>query len=46
VLVRELTSQRQAIWRAAQPKASGGDGRGWSYAHRKRRYLTLESRTA
>jgi lysozyme len=46
VLVRELTKQRKAIWRAAQPKSAGGDGRGWRYANRRRRYITLETRTA
>lgn len=46
VLTRELTKQRQAIWRAAQPQSSGGDGRGWRYANRRRRYLTLQARTA
>ena len=46
VLTRELTQQRKAIWRAAQPISRGGDGRGWRHANRQRRYLTLEARTA
>ena len=45
VLVRELTKQRQAIWRSAQPASAGGDGRGWRHANRRRRYVTLETRT-
>jgi lysozyme len=46
VLVRELSKQRRAIWRAAQPMSAGGDGHGWRYANRRRRYITLETRTA
>jgi hypothetical protein len=44
VLVRELTKARKRVWRAAQPKAQGGDGRGWTEL-RKRRYRSLLART-
>jgi lysozyme len=45
VLVRLLTLARKNIWRAAQPKTRGGDGRGWDYAHRRKRYNSLLART-
>jgi hypothetical protein len=40
-----MTAQRKRIWHAAQPKASGGDGRGWDYANRQERYRSLLVRT-
>lgn len=36
-----LVNQRKSIWRAAQPKSKGGDGRGWSYGNRTARYEQL-----
>ena len=45
VLRRVMTDQRKRIWRAAQPKSKGGDGRGWSHANRQRRYNSLLART-
>lgn len=44
VLVRVMRTQRKRIWAAAQPKAKGGDGRGWTRA-RSRRYASLRART-
>lgn len=44
VLVRELTLARKRIWRAAQSRADGGDGKGWT-ALRRRRYRSLMART-
>lgn len=40
-----MKAQRKRIWRAAQPKSSGGDGRGWDHAHRRDRYESLLART-
>jgi hypothetical protein len=40
-----MTAQRKRIWREAQPKSSGGDGRGWDHAHRRARYESLLART-
>jgi hypothetical protein len=40
-----MTAQRKRIWRAAQPRSSGGDGRGWDHAHRRDRYESLLART-
>jgi lysozyme len=37
-----MTRQRKRIFHRAQP---GGDGRGWDYADRRRRYLALRKRT-
>jgi GH24 family phage-related lysozyme (muramidase) len=45
VLVRVLTEQRKRIWRVAQPKSKGGDGRGWGVFHRTKRYRSLLART-
>jgi hypothetical protein len=45
VLRRVMQAQRKRIWRAAQPKPSGGDGRGWSYRNRRERYRSLLART-
>lgn len=45
VLRRVMEEQRKRIWRVAQPKAAGGDGRGWSYANRSARYRSLLART-
>lgn len=44
-LVAQLTEQRKRIWHGAQPKTHGGDGRGWEYRDRRRRYNSLLSRT-
>jgi GH24 family phage-related lysozyme (muramidase) len=44
--LRELmTAQRKRIWRAAQPKAQGGDGQGWEHGARRARYRSLKART-
>jgi hypothetical protein len=44
VLRRVMTDQRKRIWKAAQPAASGGDGKGWT-GGRIRRYRALLART-
>lgn len=44
VLRRVMKEQRERIWRAAQPKAKGGDGRDWTRL-RRRRYESLKART-
>jgi hypothetical protein len=40
-----MKAQRKRIWRAAQPRAHGGDGRGWDHANRRARYRSLLART-
>jgi hypothetical protein len=45
VLRREMEQQRKRIWRVAQPKSKGGDGRGWDFANRRRRYNSLRARS-
>ena len=45
LLKREMTRQRKAIWRLAQPKDKGGDGNGWHFRHRVERYRSLALRT-
>ncbi len=45
VLRAEMADQRQRIWRAARPKAKGGDGHGWDFGHRRARYASLRART-
>ena len=40
-----MTRARKRIFHNAQPKSKGGDGRGWDYADRRRRYLALRKRT-
>jgi predicted chitinase len=40
-----MRAQRKRIWKVAQPKAQGGDGRGWKYANRAARYRSLKART-
>ena len=40
-----MKAQRKRVWRAAQPTADGGDGRGWDHANRRARYRSLLSRT-
>jgi hypothetical protein len=46
VALRKLMkAQRKRIWRAAQPKSSGGDGRGWDHLNRRARYDSLLART-
>lgn len=37
-----LVNQRKEIWRAAQPKADGGDGGGWDKNQRSARYEQLK----
>lgn len=44
-LRRLMTAQRKRIWRRAQPKAKGGDGRGWDASFRRQRYESLLART-
>lgn len=44
-LTATMTRQRKLIWRTAQPKGQGGDGRGWDYRDRRRRYNSLLART-
>ena len=44
LLVKELAKQRKRIWRLAQPKPRG-DGHGWGFRHRRRRYSSLLART-
>lgn len=44
VLRRVMEEQRQRIWRAAQPRKKGGDGKGWTRV-RRRRYESLKART-
>jgi lysozyme len=45
VLRRVMTEQRKRIWHAAQARDAGGDGRGWAYANRAKRYQSLLART-
>jgi hypothetical protein len=45
VLRNVMQAQRKRIWRAAQPRSSGGDGRGWDQANRRARYRSLLART-
>lgn len=37
-----LVEQRKNIWRAAQPKADGGDGKGWTANDRRERWEFLK----
>lgn len=46
VLRRVMTERRKRIWRAAQPKAKGGDGHGWSVGNRAARYRSLLQRSS
>jgi GH24 family phage-related lysozyme (muramidase) len=46
VLRRVMRAQRKRIWRLAQPRAAGGDGRGWKEANRWVRYSSLKARTS
>lgn len=46
VLRRLMKAQRKRIWRLAQPRSKGGDGRGWGYAHREKRYRSLKARSS
>jgi len=41
-----MADRRKAIWRAAQPKAAGGDGNGWNVNARRARYASLLARSA
>jgi hypothetical protein len=45
VLRRVMEAQRKRVWREAQPKSKGGDGRGWDYANRRARYESLLARS-
>jgi hypothetical protein len=36
-----LEQQRKEIWRQAQPKSDGGDGKGWDVNNRRERYAQL-----
>jgi predicted chitinase len=45
VLRRVMKEQRQRIWRVAQPKSRGGDGRGWDHQNRRGRYESLKARS-
>ncbi len=40
-----MVARRKAIWRAAQPKAAGGDGHGWTANARRARYAALRARS-
>lgn len=46
VLRRVMTERRKRIWRLAQPKNKGGDGRGWEHELRRQRYASLYTRTS
>lgn len=46
VLRRVMRAQRKRIWRLAQPRSQGGDGRGWQEANRWARYSSLKARTS
>jgi hypothetical protein len=41
-----MKRRRKVIWRLAQPKARGGDGKGWGHARRHVRYESLKARTS
>lgn len=43
-LVSAMRVQRKRVWVIAQPKAKGGDGKGWT-SNRIRRYASLKART-
>lgn len=45
VLRSLMAAQRKRIYRVAQPRAKGGDGRGWDYGNRERRYASLLARS-
>lgn len=45
VLRRVMRAQRRRIWRAAQPRRDGGDGRGWGHANRRARYESMLARS-
>lgn len=45
VLRAQMTQQRKHIWRLAQPREQGGDGQGWEYGARRKRYHSLLKRT-
>lgn len=40
-----MRKQRKRIWKLAQPEEKGGDGRGWKYGHRLKRYNSLRARS-
>jgi len=37
-----LVERRKSIWRSAQPKSKGGDGKGWNVANRRTRWEFLK----
>jgi len=45
VLQIVMRQARKRIWRKAQPEEDGGDGRGWTYGHRRERYHSLMARS-
>lgn len=45
VLRTVMRAQRKRIWKAAQSRENGGDGRGWKHANRRARYESLLART-
>lgn len=45
VLRTVMRAQRKRIWKAAQSREGGGDGRGWKHANRRARYRSLLART-
>jgi lysozyme len=42
----KMRRQRKVIWRLAQPKAKGGDGKGWHFRHRAARYRAVKARSS
>jgi hypothetical protein len=43
VLRTVMTAERKHIWRIAQPRSAGGDGKVWTWL-RRRRYASLLER--
>jgi lysozyme len=41
----KMRRQRKVIWRLAQPREKGGDGKGWRFRHRAERWRSLKART-
>lgn len=37
-----LIERRKGIWRSAQPKSKGGDGKGWNVSNRRQRHAFLK----
>jgi lysozyme len=44
-LREKMRRQRKVIWRLAQPRDKGGDGKGWRFRHRAERWRSLKART-